>query len=112
MANILEFLRGVLIDPGSQSSFRADPAAHLETAGFGDLTGEDVVEAVAVLRRSLPADVADALAPFDDEDHLPAVRPATDERELDAAVRILTFAVTRVGAAAAVDAPAGGTNGG
>lgn len=93
MANILEFLRGVLTDPGAQGAFRADPPGFLDRAGFADLTGEDVVEAVLVLRRSLPDDAAKALAPFEDEDGLPPVRPAHDEQELDAAVRVLAFAV-------------------
>jgi hypothetical protein len=93
MANILEFLRGVLTDAESQRLFRSDPEGFVTRAGFGDLTGEDVVEAVAVLRRSLLPHVAAALADFEDETRLPAVRPSFNERELDAALRQLHHAV-------------------
>ena len=93
MANILEFLRGVLTDAESQRLFRSDPEGFVTRAGFGDLTGEDVVEAVAVLRRSLLPHVAAALADFEDESRLPPVRPSFNERELDAALRQLHHAV-------------------
>ena len=93
MANILEFLRGVLTDPNAQQAFYGDAPGFVQRAGFGDLTGEDVVEAIRVLRRSLPADLAGALAPFDDDDALPAVRPTAEETELDAAIRQLAFAI-------------------
>lgn len=108
MANILEFLRGVLTDGETQAAYRADPLGFLDRAGFSDLTGEDVVEAVVVLRRSLPAQTAEALAPFESEDDLPAVRPAHEESELDAAARLLSFAVDRAPAAVPVGAGAGG----
>ena len=93
MANILEFLRGVLTDGESQRLFRNDPEGFVTRAGFGDLTGEDVVEAVAVLRRSLLPNVAAALGDFEDESKLPPVRPSFNERELDAALRQLHHAV-------------------
>ena len=93
MANILEFLRGVLTDGESQRLFRNDPEGFVTRAGFGDLTGEDVVEAVVVLRRSLLPNVAAALTDFEDESKLPAVRPSFNERELDAALRQLQHAV-------------------
>ena len=93
MANILEFLRGVLTDGESQRLFRNDPEGFVTRAGFGDLTGEDVVEAVAVLRRSLLPNVAAALTDFEDETKLPPVRPSFNERELDAALRQLHHAV-------------------
>jgi hypothetical protein len=100
MANILEFLRGVLTDGEAQRLFLADPDGFVTRSGFADLTGEDVVEAIAVLRRSLPPDAAARLADFEDERSLPAVRPAFDERELDAAVRQLRHAVGLLGGAA------------
>jgi hypothetical protein len=93
MANILEFLRGVLTDDESQQLFRSDPEGFVTRAGFDDLTGEDVVEAIVVLRRSLPPEVATTLADFEDERQLPPVRPAFDERELDAALRQLGHAI-------------------
>jgi hypothetical protein len=99
MANILDFLRGVLTDGDAQSAFRADPMGNLTRAGFGDLTGEDIVEGVAVLRRSLPDGLASSLAAFDDEDHLPPIRPTTEETDLDAAARLLTFAVDQLSSA-------------
>ena len=101
MANILEFLRGVLTDTESQRLFRSDPHGFVVGAGFGDLTGEDVVEAIAVLRRSLLPDVSAALADFDDESRLPPVRPSFSETELDAAVRQLHHAIDRASSVAA-----------
>jgi len=109
MANILEFLRGVLTDPEAQQVYRADPEGFVGRSGFADLTGEDVVEAIAVLRRSLPADVALALTDFEDETRLPAVRPSFEERDLDAALRQLDHAVALVTGATTpvpVEAPA------
>ncbi len=107
MANILEFLRGVLIDPEAQDAYRSDPEGYATRSGFADLTGEDVVEAIGMLRRSLPAPVAEALAPFDDEDELPGARTGVDERDVDAALRMLDFALARVGDGAGAPAGAG-----
>lgn len=95
MANILEFLRTVLTDADAQGGFRADPTGYLDRAGFADLTGEDVVEAVEVLRRSLPEPSAAALSAFGDSAELPPGRPLAEESELDAAARVLGFAVDR-----------------
>jgi hypothetical protein len=97
MANILEFLRGVLTESDAQETFRADPGGYIDEAGFVDLTGEDVVEAVLVLRRSLPDDLAARLTAFEDDDALPSVRPGPEETELDAAVRMLNFAIDEAG---------------
>jgi hypothetical protein len=96
MANILEFLRNVLTDYDAQGAYRDDPASYLRSSGFGDLTGEDVVEGVAVLRGSLPEHVAAGLEPFAQRQGLPLVGPEGGESELDAAVRVLGFAVDRV----------------
>jgi hypothetical protein len=93
MANILEFVRGLLTDPEAQRLFRSDTDGFVARAGFDDLTGEDVVEAILVLRRSLPPDVAAALGDFDDESRLPRIRPSFDERQLDPALRLLHHAV-------------------
>lgn len=93
MANILEFLREVLTDEESQRLLRADPEGFVTRAGFGDLTGEDIVEAVAVVRRSLGPELADALVAFEHETDLPPVRPGFEERGIDAALRQLHHAV-------------------
>lgn len=105
MANILEFLRGLMTEPEAQSAFQADPDGYIEKAGFVDLTGEDVVEAVLVLRRSLPEDLATRLSAFEEDDELPAVRPGPEETELDAAVRMLHFAIRSGGTATPAGAP-------
>jgi hypothetical protein len=96
MANILEFLRNVLTENDAQTAFRADPVGYLQGAGFADLTGEDVVEGVAVLRGSLTEHVASGLDPFVLRVGLPAAGPVGSETELDAAIRMLFFAVDRV----------------
>lgn len=93
MANILEFLRGVLTDDVSQAALRSDPEGFVTRSGFADLTGEDVVEGILVLRRTLPPGLADRLADFEDEHRLPAVRPSFHERDLDAALRQLHHAI-------------------
>ncbi|MGI8663353.1 MAG: hypothetical protein ACR2LQ_09115 [Acidimicrobiales bacterium] len=93
MANILELLRDVLTVGDEQRRFASDPHGYLTTHGFGDLSGEDVVEAIRSLRRTLPADVAARLEPYEDgEALLPPVRPLGAESELDAAVRQLQHA--------------------
>ena len=93
MANILEFLRNVLTERDTQHAFRADPVGYLQNSGFADLTGEDVVEGVAVLRGSLAEPVATGLDPFVLRVGLPAAGPVGGETELDAAIRMLFFAV-------------------
>jgi hypothetical protein len=108
MANILDFLRTVLVDEGAQRSFRHDPAGYLKEGGFGDLTGEDVAEAMNVLRRSLPEPVAAGLAPFgapDGTEGIPPFRPVGVETELDAAARVLAYAIDECPAPVAVAAP-------
>jgi transcription elongation GreA/GreB family factor len=96
MANILEFLRRVLTDEPTQKGFRDDPTGFLREQGFADLTGEDVAEAVGVLRNVLSAPAADSLAPFASREMLPGVRPEPGESGLDAAARMLRFALDRL----------------
>jgi hypothetical protein len=96
MANILEFLRRVLTDEPTQQGFRDDPTGFLREQGFADLTGEDVAEAVGVLRNVLSAPAADSLAPFASREMLPGVRPEPGESGLDAAARMLRFALDRL----------------
>jgi hypothetical protein len=95
-----------MTEPEAQGAFQSDPGGYIKKAGFIDLTGEDVVEAVLVLRRSLPEDLAARLSAFEDDDELPAVRPGPEETELDAAVRMLHFAI-QVGGTATTAVPSG-----
>jgi F0F1-type ATP synthase membrane subunit b/b' len=65
--------------------------------GFGDLSGEDVIEALRVVRRTTPG-LSHLLEPIAlDNTGLPPVRPLPGESELDAAVRQLEHAVTLCG---------------
>ena len=94
MANILEFLRGLLTDADQQQRFEDDPASYVTSSGFPDLSGEDVAEAIRVLVRTLPPQTGDRLAPYArDDGDVPAVRPQVGETEFDAAIRQLRFAV-------------------
>ena len=96
MANILEFLRGLLTSGDEQQRFAGNPHGYLTAHGFDDLSGEDVAEAIRVVARTLPSDVAERLSPFQrttPTDCRP-VRPQIGESELDAAVRQLQFAVS------------------
>src|SRR3954451_12348747 len=93
MANILEFLRGLLTSGDEQERFISNPHGYLTAHGFEDLSGEDVAEAIRAVARTLPPDLASRLAPFHSDDgELPPVRPQIGESELDAAVRQLQFA--------------------
>src|SRR5689334_641817 len=95
MANILEFLRGLLTSGDEQQRFAGNPHGYLTAHGFDDLSGEDVAEAIRAVARTLPPDIAERLAPFhSDDDSLPPVRPQIGESELDAAVRQLQFATS------------------
>lgn len=95
MGNILELLRGVLTSDAEQNQFSADPMAYLTGRGFADLSGEDIVEGVRVARRDLSPALAAKLEPFDGTGQgLPVVEPNIGESELDAAIRVLEFAVT------------------
>ncbi|MGH9138415.1 MAG: hypothetical protein ACRD0G_15460 [Acidimicrobiales bacterium] len=105
MANILDFLQAVLTDAEARSAFRSDPAGYVVWAGFGDLTGEDVVEAVHALMPSLPPATAGALLPFRDGDALPPIEPRSGESELGASVRLLSYAVGRCATIAGDDRP-------
>ena len=94
MANILEFLRGVLTDAESQRLFRSDPEGFVtEPASATSPARTSSRPSPCCGGRSLP-DVADALADFEDESQPPARSgPAFSERELDAAMRQLRHAV-------------------
>jgi hypothetical protein len=97
MANILELLRDVLTVDDAQREFAGNPHDYLASHGYGDLSGEDVVEGLRAVRASLPGPVAERLSAYDDaggEDGLPPVRPQRGESELDAAVRQLQHATT------------------
>jgi len=84
MPNILDFVRGLLADPGEQERFAEDARGYVTERGFADLSGEDVAEAI---RRLVPA-LPDGADP-------PPTRPEPGETELDAAVRQLRFAISR-----------------
>lgn len=101
MANILEFVRGLLTSSDEQQRFAGNPHGYLTAHGFDDLSGEDVAEAIRAVARTLPDDVSDHLAPFHSaDDSLPPVRPQIGESELDAAVRQLQFATSLTPASA------------
>jgi hypothetical protein len=95
MANMLEFLQGLLTNPQEQSMFVDDPSTYLAMNEFGDLSGEDVVEAMAFVVESLPDHVRARLAVYEgggDGVELPPARPLPGETDLDAAIRQLRFA--------------------
>src|SRR5882757_5740836 len=103
MANILEFLRGLLTSGDEQQRFAGNPHGYLTAHGFDDLSGEDIAEAIRAVARTLPNEVSDRLAPFHSDDgSLPPVRPQIGETELDAAVRQLQFATSLTPASADV----------
>jgi hypothetical protein len=97
MTTILEFLSDLMTDEGSQEAFLSEPIDYLELHQFSDLSGEDVAEAIGVLRLSLPDDMAARLDAYDGGGAgLPPVRPTAGETDLDAAVRQLTHATMLV----------------
>lgn len=95
MANILELLRDVLTVGDEREQFAGNPHGYLTAHGFGDLSGEDVVEGIRAVRPTLPDGVAARLEPYGgagDGAALPPVRPQRGESALDAAVRQLQHA--------------------
>jgi hypothetical protein len=104
MANILDFLRGLLTDGGAQQRFNGNPSGYVADHGFTDLSGEDVTEAIRVLARTLPEDTSARLSCYTNGDgELPPVRPQHGESELDAAIRQLRFAISLSPAAGPTD---------
>jgi hypothetical protein len=97
MANILEFLRGLLTNDTEQQQFGRDPYDYLTTRGVTDLSGEVVVEGIRALVRTLPPDTGSHLSPYvDGNNGVPSPRPRVGESEVDAAVRQLQFAISLV----------------
>jgi hypothetical protein len=92
VANILELLRDVLTVGDERERFAGNPHGYLTTHGFGDLSGEDVVEGIRAVRPTLPDTIAARLEPYDGDTSLPPVRPQRGESALDAAVRQLQHA--------------------
>lgn len=96
MANILELLRDVLTVGDERERFAGNPRGYLTSHGFGDLSGEDVVEGIRAVRTTLPDGVAARLEAYDGgaggDAGLPPVRPRRGESPLDAAVRQLQHA--------------------
>jgi hypothetical protein len=106
MTTILEFLSDLMTDESSQQAFLSEPIDYLELHQFSDLSGEDVAEAIGVLRLSLPDDMAERLDAYDGGGAgLPPVRPTAGETDLDAAVRQLTHATMLVRAGRPVPEP-------
>ena len=84
MANILEFLRGLLTNADEQQRFAGNPHGYVTSHGFADLSGEDVTEAIRFVYRSLPDDLAQRLSVYEgDSGDLPPVRPQVGESALD-----------------------------
>jgi F0F1-type ATP synthase membrane subunit b/b' len=104
MANILEFLRGLLTDAGEQKRFAGNPLGYVTAHGFPDLSGEDVTEAMRVVARTMPEGHSDHLSVYSQGDgEIPPVRPQVGETELDAAVRQLRFAISLSPAGSSTD---------
>jgi hypothetical protein len=97
MANILHFLRDLLENEETQQRFEHDRVGLLKEQGLGDLSGEDVVEAVRQIRHDLTGEAAARLGGYADESGAtPPARPLVGESELDAAVRQLVHVVSLV----------------
>jgi hypothetical protein len=97
MANILQFVHELLTTEAAQQRFETDRRGHLKEHGFGDLSGEDVVEAVRSVRGELPPALGERLAGYADEGGAtPPARPLVGETELDAAIRQLVHVLSLV----------------
>lgn len=117
MANLLDFLRDLLASEREQQTFAADPVGYLASHGFGDLTGEDVAEAVSVVAPALPEPASRVLATLyeggaaagtdaggalpEGAQHLgprPPIAPGPGETAEDAAIRHLRYVIAVIGA--------------
>jgi hypothetical protein len=117
MANLLDFLRDLLASPREQQTFAADAVGYLAGHGFGDLTGEDVAEAVSVVAPTLPEPASRVLGDLyeggagagpdagaavpDAAAHLgprPPIAPGPGETAEDAAIRHLRYVIAVIGA--------------
>jgi hypothetical protein len=58
--SLLDVLRGVMLDPGEQAAYNADPRAYLEQYGYDDVDPADLSEAFGLVADTLPPDQAQA----------------------------------------------------
>jgi hypothetical protein len=61
--SLLEVLRTVTLDPGEQAAFTADRAGYLAQYGYEDVPDDALAEAFSLVADTLPADVAQTVAP-------------------------------------------------
>jgi hypothetical protein len=90
MAHVIDLLTTLLSDEGAQAAFDEDPISYLLANSQGDMAGEDVVEALPIVRTRLPEQQAAAL---ESPRGRPPVAPVGAESEVDAAVRQISFAI-------------------
>ncbi|MBW3579916.1 MAG: IniB N-terminal domain-containing protein, partial [Actinobacteria bacterium] len=62
LANLIEFLTRLFGDRDEQVKFENDPEGYLEDAGFGDLTGEDVADALPLVAESFSPEWSQSVA--------------------------------------------------
>lgn len=97
MANILRYVAALATDDASREGFRRDPLGHLRDAGLGNVTGEDVDEALAVIVDQVPPSFGEALAAATDR---PPVAPGGKATATDAAIALLGWIVAHAPGAA------------
>jgi hypothetical protein len=90
MAHVIDLLTRLLSDEGAQAAFDEDPVSYLLANSQGDMAGEDVVEALPLVRQRLSEEQASAL---ESPRGRPQVSPIGAESEVDAAVRQISFAI-------------------
>lgn len=93
MATFLDALADLLGDAEFQDAYRRDPAAWLRSRGAGDLTREDVEEAVPVLCRWVPR----AAEPLSQTDLATLPPVVGGESDLDGAIAAIGHVLARLG---------------
>jgi len=64
LQSMLDFLRGLFVDAEQRQTYLANPGQVLQQAGFGDVSGADVHDALAIVCDTLPPEQAAALSPY------------------------------------------------
>ncbi|KAA0235079.1 MAG: hypothetical protein JJLCMIEE_01498 [Acidimicrobiales bacterium] len=62
--SLLELLSDLAADPVEQASYNQDPASYLDNHGFGDVTGQEIAEAMSLVAETLPPSAAAGIRPL------------------------------------------------
>jgi len=94
MNSLLEFLRDLLNDADERAEYERNPEQYLREHGFADLCGDDVRDAMVLVRDN----ISTGSGPVSVTQHMPPPPPPAEalpgETDLDSAIRQLNYVTT------------------